>query len=142
MPTALLHTFLAVITTVVLASAGIQAFLLAFQDRQLHQKTQSRWLVYFPSLEKMETVLFQIVGGGFVLLTLLLVSSFYFYQVTVWSYFFSKTVLTCVAWLVFAVLMLGRRLLGWRGRKAVYGTVIGVGLVLVLCVGAYFHSMS
>jgi ABC-type uncharacterized transport system permease subunit len=131
----LLHILLAVVTFSVVAFAGIQAFLLALLDRQLHLKTPTSWLNRLPPLETMETLLFQMIGFGFLLLTLLLVSSFYFYYADLGSTFFSKALLTSLSWLVFAVLILGRQFLGWRGKKALYCTAFGVGLVLFLYFG-------
>ncbi|MBX9585754.1 MAG: cytochrome c biogenesis protein CcsA [Gammaproteobacteria bacterium] len=137
MPTGLLHIFLAVLTTAVFAFAGVQALLLALQDRQLHQKMQINWLDKLPPLERMEALLFQMIWGGFLLLTALLISSIYYYHDSVWSHFFSKTILACVSWIIFVILILGRKLLGWRGRKALYCTAMGIGLVLLLYFGAY-----
>ncbi|HNC69995.1 MAG TPA: cytochrome c biogenesis protein CcsA, partial [Pseudomonadales bacterium] len=47
-----------------------------------------------------------------------------------------KTVLSIVAWLLFAVLLLGRSRLGWRGNTAVKWTVAGFALLIL----AYFGS--
>jgi ABC-type uncharacterized transport system permease subunit len=58
MPTAFLHILLAVVTTSVFTFAGIQALLLALQDRQLNHKTQISWLNKLPPLERMEAQLF------------------------------------------------------------------------------------
>ncbi len=140
MPTGLLHIFLAILTTAVFAFAGIQALLLALQDRQLHQKTQISWLDKLPALERMEAILFQMIWGGFILLTVLLLSSFYYYHNAVLAHLFSKTILACLSWIVFAILILGHKLLGWRGRKALYCTAMGIGLVLLLYFGAYLSQ--
>jgi len=47
-----------------------------------------------------------------------------------------KTVLSVVAWLVFGSLLLGRRLRGWRGRKAITWTLSGFGILIL----AYFGT--
>jgi ABC-type uncharacterized transport system permease subunit len=47
-----------------------------------------------------------------------------------------KTVLSVMAWLVFGGLLLGRRVWGWRGQKAIRWTLSGF-LLLIL---AYFGS--
>jgi ABC-type uncharacterized transport system permease subunit len=138
----LLHILLAVVTFSVLAFAGIQAILLALQDRQLRAKNQWGWLNKMPPLETMENLLFQMIGCGFLLLTALLLSSFYFYHAALWTQFFSKALVTGIAWLVFAVLILGRKFLGWRGKKALYCTAFGVMLVLLLYFGVYLSSFS
>ena len=47
-----------------------------------------------------------------------------------------KTILSIIAWLVFAVLLWGKHRLGWRGTTAVRWTVAG----FVLLILAYFGS--
>jgi ABC-type uncharacterized transport system permease subunit len=49
-----------------------------------------------------------------------------------------KTVLSLVAWVIFAILLWGRYRFGWRGRKALHWTIGGF-LVLLL---AYFGSKA
>jgi ABC-type uncharacterized transport system permease subunit len=47
-----------------------------------------------------------------------------------------KTVLSVLAWLVFGGLLLGRRVWGWRGRKAIVWTLSGFAILIL----AYFGS--
>jgi len=47
-----------------------------------------------------------------------------------------KTVLSLVAWIIFAVLIFGRQLFGWRGKQAI--TAIQVGFAILVL--AYFGS--
>ena len=91
-----------------------------------------------PPLETMEALLFQVIALGFILLSVVLFSSLYFYRsiILVHGMVLQKTALVSAAWLVFAVLLLGRYHWGWRGRKAIYCTLAGVGLLLI----AYFGS--
>ncbi len=131
----LLHILLAVVTFSVLSFAGIQAALLALMDQQLHNKLRLDWLDRLPPLDTMETLLFQMISIGFFLLTLLLLTSLYFYFGSISSEFLSKTLLASLSWLVFAVLILGRSFLGWRGKKALSGTAFGVALVFLLYFG-------
>jgi ABC-type uncharacterized transport system permease subunit len=86
----------------------------------------------------MEKLLFQTIIIGFLLLSALLISSIYFFHpllignVLLWQ----KTALVIMAWIIFAVLLMGRFFWGWRGRKAIYGTLLGVLLLIVI----YFCS--
>ncbi|MDQ2995423.1 MAG: cytochrome C assembly protein, partial [Pseudomonadota bacterium] len=63
---------------------------------------------------------------------------FYFYHNELSEVFWSKALVTSGAWFVFAVLISGRKLLGWRGRKAIYCTLFGLVLVFAL----YFGSVA
>jgi ABC-type uncharacterized transport system permease subunit len=49
-----------------------------------------------------------------------------------------KTVFSIVAWGVFAVLLVGRLRLGWRGRQAVYWVLAGYGLLALSYFGNRF----
>ena len=43
-----------------------------------------------------------------------------------------------MAWLTFALLLIGRARLGWRGKRAVRILYIGAGLLLLAYVGSRF----
>jgi ABC-type uncharacterized transport system permease subunit len=84
----------------------------------------------------MEALLFEMIGIGFVLLTLALLSGFAFLDNMFAQHLVHKTVLSVLAWMVFGGLLLGRRFRGWRGQKAIRWTLGGF-LLLIL---AYFGS--
>ena len=46
------------------------------------------------------------------------------------------TVIVVVAWVIIGLLLLGRYLWGWRGRKAIYCTFSGVLLLLIVYFGS------
>ena len=54
-----------------------------------------------------------------------------------WTLAFSVTLtlLVVFAWLIFAILLTGRHLMGWRGRKVVYWTFTGLLLLIVAAFG-------
>jgi ABC-type uncharacterized transport system permease subunit len=84
----------------------------------------------------MELFLFRLVAIGFMLLTLVIVTSFLFFNQLWLSPLLQKTLVSLFAWSVFAILLLGRHYLGWRGRQAIRWTLLGVLLVVVV----YFSS--
>ncbi len=137
-PDTLFHILLAIVTFCVLCVAGLLAVLLAFQERLLRYKPQGVFIQRLPPLESMETLLFQVVSLGFVLLSVVLVTSLYFYHDILFAHIaiIQKSVMVLAAWIIFAVLLIGRYRWGWRGRKAIYGTLGG----LLLLVIAYFGS--
>ena len=47
-----------------------------------------------------------------------------------------KTILSIIAWIVFLILLIGHWKLGWRGRTAIRGTLIGFVFLML----AYFGS--
>jgi ABC-type uncharacterized transport system permease subunit len=49
-----------------------------------------------------------------------------------------KTVFSLLGWAVFAALLVGRRLQGWRGRRATRWLYVGAALLLLSYVGSRF----
>lgn len=119
-----------------LALAVVQAIAMWLQDRRLKHHTEASLLGRLPPLETMEKLLFQLIGIGFILLTLGLVSGLWFSAETAGAalVFNHHTVLSIAAWLIFGTLLLGHFRLGWRGRIAARWTIGGF-VVLAL---AYF----
>lgn len=134
----LFHIALSLLTFSVLCMAGAQALLLAVQERLLRGRPRGGFLHQLPPLEVMESLLFKMIIAGFVLLSVLLGTSFYFFHAVLWTnqWLIHKTMLVLLAWVIFAVLLLGRYLRGWRGRKAIYGTLWGVLLLVVVYFGS------
>ena len=93
-----------------------------------------------PPLLTMERLLFQMLAAGFVLLTLTLASGIVFSDEIFGRALRldHKTVFGILAWLIFAVLLLGRAVYGWRGRTALKGTFAGFAALLLAYVGSRF----
>jgi ABC-type uncharacterized transport system permease subunit len=137
-PDALFHILLSIITFCLLGVAGLLALLLALQDSMLRRKRHTGFIESLPPLESLERLLFQVNGLGFVLLSVLIVTSLYFYHAILFSSFavLQKTLLAVTAWVIFAGLLLGRFIGGWRGRTAIYGTLLGFGLLFLVYFGS------
>lgn len=127
------HLILAGITSFAIGVTGLYAGLLALQDRALRNHNSANWLRFLPALQKSEEQLFILIVLGFVLLSILLASSFYFFHSLMWvlPWLLQKTLLALMAWLVFALVLWGRWQFGWRGRIVTYCIASGV-LLLVL----------
>ncbi len=81
-----------------------------------------------PPLESMETLLFQMIGCGFILLTLVLLTSVFFFKNAFAQDVLDHSLLAFLSWFVFFILLLGRISFGWRGKKAIHWTLAGVVL--------------
>lgn len=130
------HAALALFAFATLAIAAVVAIQLGVQDHALRTHRLSRWFSGAPPLVQVEQLLFQLIGAGFLLLTLALVTGVLFVEDLMAQHLAHKTVLSILAWLVFGVLLFGRLRFGWRGRRAVRLVLSGV-LLLVL---GYFGS--
>jgi ABC-type uncharacterized transport system permease subunit len=130
------HILLSLLAYSLLAVAAIQALLLAAQDRQLRRHRPGGWVRALPPLEAMESLLFRLIGWGFVLLGLALFTGFLFVDDILAQHLVHKTALSVLAWLLFGVLLWGRWRWGWRGRLALRLTVGAFALLLL----SYFGS--
>lgn len=130
------HITLSLLSAGVLTLAAVQACTLALQDRFLHQHRQGVTLGSLPPLQTMERMLFQLIGIGFFLLSLTLLSGLWFIRDWMAQHLAHKTVLSITAWLTFGTLLWGRWRYGWRGRTAIRWTLGGY----LLLITAYFGS--
>lgn len=139
-PEMLFHILISIFTFCVLMLAGLLAILILLQERLLRFNKVSGIIEKLPSLQTMEILLFKIVGCGFILLNLVLVTSFYSYHYLLLQnlYLLQKTLLAVVAWAVLLLLLLGRHYHGWRGMRAVRYTMTAVLLLL----SVYFFNKS
>lgn len=133
------HLLLAGFAVSVFCVAGIQALLLSLQERQLRNKHVQGIIKILPPLETMEVFLFRIIWCGFFLLTVVLVTSWYFFaQEMLTPYLWSKILIVILAWVFFAVLLAGRHGFGLRGKRAVYGTLSGTILLVIVYIVSRF----
>lgn len=131
-----IHILISILAFSFLNIAAIQALLLAIQNHHLRQKHPGGFIRSLPPLQTMEQLLFQMIGMGFFLQTLSLISGFVFLENMFAQHMVHKTVLAITAWIVFAVLLYGRWRFGWRGRTAIRWTLGGFISLLL----AYFGS--
>ncbi|MFB9885957.1 cytochrome C assembly family protein [Balneatrix alpica] len=130
-PGVLIHILASMLAYALLALAGIQALLLARQDWQLKHHHPSGIVKSLPPLQTMEKLLFELVWGGMVLLTLGLLTGFIFVENLFAQHLVHKTLLSLLAWVLFAILLWGHHRLGWRSRTAVRWTLGGFILLML-----------
>ena len=130
------HILISIFSYSLLTIAALQALLLAIQTRHLRNRHPGGFVRALPPLETMETLLFRMIGLGYILLSLSLLSGIIYIEDIFAQHLVHKTVLSFAAWIVFAILLGGRWRFGWRGRTAVRWTLSGF-VVLML---AYFGS--
>jgi len=133
-----LHVSVALIAFGVLSIAAALAILLALQERALRHRQFGALLHSLPPLTLTEALLFRLIGAGFVLLSLTLLTGILFVDNLFAQHLVHKTVLSIVAWLVFGVLLWGRWRHGWRGRRAVNMTLAGMTILLLAFFGSKF----
>ena len=131
-----LHIVLSILAASLITISAFQSIVLAYQERHLRQKRPARLMSRLPPMQTQESLLFQMIGLGFFLLSLSLVSGMMFLRDMFAQHLVHKTILSLCAWLVFAVLLWGRWRYGWRGRKAIRWSLSGFFALML----AYFGS--
>lgn len=133
-----IHVLLSMLAYSLLTLASVQAILLAVQDHYLRTRQPKGFVRALPPLQTMESLLFEMIGAGFVMLTLALTSGFAFLEDMFAQHLVHKTVLSTLGWLIFGGLLLGRMRYGWRGRTAITWTLSGFAILIL----AYFGSKA
>ena len=103
---------------------------------QLKTNYTSLLIRNLPPLQTMESLLFEMIWTGLILLTLGMISGTIFIDDLFAQHLVHKTILSIIAWAIFAALLTGRQLKGWRGITASKWTLWGC---LFLMLG-YFGS--
>lgn len=115
---------------------------MSFVERKLHQRELNRQLASLPPILAMETLLFRMIviafspadgGAG--------------KRTDVFRRIFGKavpidhkTLFAFAAWGIFAALLIGRHVYGWRGRIALRWTLTGFLVLLLAYIGSRFVS--
>lgn len=132
----IIHILASIIAYSVMTLAFSQAVLLWVQNYQLKHRHIHDILKLLPPLQTMESMLFDLVSIGFLLLIVTIGSGFIYVDDLFAQHLVHKTFFTLAATGVFGVLLLGRFLWGWRGMIAARWTLTGFALLLV----GYFGS--
>ena len=130
------HVLLSLMAYSVFTVAAAQAILVAVQRHFLSEHKPGGFMRALPPLDAAEGLLFALLGVGLVFLTLSLASGFFYLEDMFAQHLVHKTVLSCLAWIIFAMLLFGRWKFGWRGRRAVHWTFGGFAMLIL----AYFGS--
>ncbi len=132
-----IHIILSLSAYAILLMATIHAVLLWFQDRELKNKQKRRvWVSLLPSFQAMESLLFDMLIAGFILLTLALGFGFFTIDNFFGQHLAHKTAFSIVSWFVYGSLLIGHYQFGWRGQKAIRITIIGFFLLAIGFIGS------
>jgi ABC-type uncharacterized transport system permease subunit len=135
-----LHLLISLLAYSLFTIASLHVLLMAVIERRLHDARVTHMLQRLPPLLTMEALLFRIIWAGFILLTLSLASGVVFSEEVFGkpAPFTHKTIFGVLSWLIFAALLGGRRIYGWRGRMAVRWTLAGFLTLVLAYIGSRF----
>jgi len=129
------HLVLSLCSYACLSVAALLTVIAPWQSRRI-RKNPIKATGFFPSIEALDFQTFRLILIGFCLLTIALISGFFFLENLSTQHLPHKVILSLLSWLVFGILLLGRWKLGWRGKTAMRFALLGFFLLLL----AYFGS--
>jgi ABC-type uncharacterized transport system permease subunit len=134
------HLLISMLAYSLFTIASLHVLLMALLERRLHDGALPQVLQRLPPLLAMETMLFRVIWAGFILLTLTLASGMIYSEDLFGkpAQFNHKTVFGVLSWVIFAALLAGRHIYGWRGRVAVRWTLAGFLTLVLAYVGSKF----
>src|SRR5207302_578781 len=126
---------------VTLAFLGYSMFVLAAAVSLIYLASESRLKAKrpirpgttdLPSLEKLDRINYRLLGWGFLMLSLAIVSGAIWADAT-WGHFWSwepKESWSLLIWILYAALLESRVAAGWRGRRAAALTIVVFSFLL------------
>jgi len=134
------HLLIAMLSYSLFTIASLHVLVMALLERRLHDGTLPRALQVLPPLLAMEALLFRIIWAGFILLTATLATGVVYSEELFGraARFNHKTVFGVLSWVIFAALLGGRHVYGWRGRVAVRWTLAGFLMLVLAYLGSKF----
>jgi len=133
-----IHILLSICAYSLLMIGTFQALLLLIQDWFLKTKQVSKIIDVLPPLQIMEQLLIQIILIGFFLLSLSLTTGIVFVYDIFEQDIAHKTILSVLAWIIYAVLLWGRWSFGWRGKWIINWVLGGFITLLLAYTGSKF----
>jgi ABC-type uncharacterized transport system permease subunit len=130
------HILSSIIAYSLLNISALQAIFLAFQDYQLRHKHPISVIKALPPLQVMEKLLYQMIALGLIWLSFSLITGVVFIDNLFAQHLVHKTILSVIAWSVFAILLWGHFSYGWRGKTTIRWTLIGFAVLML----GYFGS--
>lgn len=131
------HILLSIAAYCVLLMAAVQAIILRLQIRELkHQTIHRFWVSKLPSLQSMESLLFDMILMGFVILSVALGLGFMATYDVLAQHIAHKLFFSTLSWMLFGILIAGHYKYGWRGKRAATFTIYGFILLAIGFVGS------
>lgn len=131
-----LHVLFSIVSYSLLSIAVLQALLLYWQNSHLKKRQLSGFIKHLPPLQTMESLMFELVWVGVLLLTCGIVLGSFYVDDMFAQHLAHKTILSIIAWGIFTTLLAGRILWGWRGNQAIRWVLVGFCMLML----AYFGS--
>lgn len=131
-----IHILMSLMAYALLTIAAVHAVVLSIQDKHLRNRKPGGFIRALPPLQTMENLLFQMIGLGFFLHSIALITGMVYLEDMFAQHLVHKTILSIISWFVFATLLWGRWRFGWRGSTAIRWTLAGFFVLLLAYMGS------
>ncbi len=131
-PWILLHVMIVFLGEAIFTVAFVAGFLYIFQERRLKSKRIGSFLMKLPSLTRLDRLNHLCLLIGFPILTVGLALGVLSAK-QIWGVFWKwdyKEVWALGTWFLFGVLMHGRLMFSWKGRRAAVGAILGFAVII------------
>jgi cytochrome c-type biogenesis protein CcsB len=132
-----IHTFFAFAGNAVFLAGFLVSIVYLILERGIKRKRSSNFAGRFPSLETLDRINYKCMSYGFPALTLGIVTGSLWADLA-WGSYWSwdpKETWSLITWIVYAILIHNRLVIGWRGRKTAYLMIVGFASVLFTFIG-------
>ncbi len=132
-----LHILLSVIAYALLFASSLVAINLAWQIKHMKSHVFDTHSMTINSLLRNEEKLFRLIFLGWLFLSCALVTGVIFVQGFLSQGMGHKIIFSLLAWVLFAVLIVGRITKGWRGKTAIKINLVAMTLLMLGFLGSY-----
>jgi cytochrome c-type biogenesis protein CcsB len=131
------HIPLMILSVAALSISFLMAVMYLIQEKQLKSKHPAFFYYRLPSLEVCDELSYRSLWFGFFLLTFGILTGMIwskYLRGVFWSWDY-KEIWAVITWILYAILLHGRMLSAWRGRKAAYLAILGFVFILFAFAG-------
>jgi len=128
-----LHALTGLISHGFLLFGATTSLMYILQEREIKKKHLGLFFKKLPPLEYLDRVNEKCLYLGFIFLSFAMISGAIWSELAFGNYWrwSPKEIITLILWLIYAVLIHQRILIGWRGKKAAYMFLLGFSIWLI-----------
>jgi cytochrome c-type biogenesis protein CcsB len=129
-----LHVLFAFLGDALLGVAACFAVMYLIQERQLKRKRIGALYYRLPPLDVLDRLIYRCISIGFPFLTLGILTGSIWLKTTQGGYIDwqdGRQTATLLTWFLYAALLHGRLIAGWRGRRVAWLNILGFLVILV-----------